>query len=120
MHAMMTPSISNEFTRILLAEREQITANLRARSETEHALGASQAEEGAALGAPADVASDLADEEIDMGLAEAATVRLTAIDRALRRIESGQFGTCERCGTDIDLHRLRALPWAARCITCAA
>ena len=119
MHALLTPSVHKEFTRILLDEREKITASLRARAETEHALAISQAEEGAALGAPGDVASDLADEEVDMGLAEAATMRLTAIDAALRRLAEDMFGQCERCGEQIDMRRLWALPWAARCIRCA-
>jgi len=119
MHALLTPSINKEFTRILQAEHDEITANLRARLETEHALSTSQAEEGAALGAPGDVASDLVDEEVDMGLAEAATLRLSAINAALRRLADGRFGICERCGEEIDIHRLWALPWAARCIRCA-
>ena len=41
-----------------------------------------------------------------------------AIQAALRRIESGQYGRCEECDEPIVLRRLKALPWATRCVTC--
>jgi DnaK suppressor protein len=50
----------------------------------------------------------------DLGRAE-----LEAIDRALARIESGDYGVCEECGERIPLERLRALPAAALCVPCA-
>lgn len=37
---------------------------------------------------------------------------------ALRRMESGGFGTCTVCEEDISLKRLNALPWASLCIAC--
>ena len=43
---------------------------------------------------------------------------LDAIDSALERIESGSFGTCGGCGSQISPARLEALPWAALCIDC--
>ena len=45
--------------------------------------------------------------------------RLDAIDRALDAMERGSFGVCTACGDDIELPRLRAIPDAALCITCA-
>lgn len=120
MHALLTPSLGAEFKRRLERERERIAAGLHARAEAEWALGRSQAEEGAAIGAPGDVATDLLDEEIDLGLAEAASARLGAVETALRRLATGEYGACARCGADIDIHRLWALPWASRCIRCAS
>jgi DnaK suppressor protein len=38
---------------------------------------------------------------------------------ALRRIEEGAFGTCERCGTSISRERLEEVPYAAECVECA-
>ena len=40
------------------------------------------------------------------------------IEAALRRIESGQYGRCEECDEPIVLPRLKALPWATRCVAC--
>jgi DnaK suppressor protein len=37
---------------------------------------------------------------------------------ALRRIEEGNFGTCQGCDEDIHPKRLLAVPWALFCIRC--
>lgn len=37
---------------------------------------------------------------------------------ALRRIAKAQYGICESCGQQIPGVRLRALPWATRCVPC--
>src|SRR6516164_8240139 len=42
------------------------------------------------------------------------------IREALKRISEGTYGICARCGEDIDPKRLKALPTATRCISCAA
>lgn len=41
-----------------------------------------------------------------------------AIQAALGRLESGQYGRCEECDEPIVLRRLKALPWATRCVAC--
>jgi DnaK suppressor protein len=46
--------------------------------------------------------------------------RLPRIERALRRIEEGAYGRCIRCGEDIPLGRLEAMPEVAHCVGCAA
>jgi RNA polymerase-binding transcription factor DksA len=43
---------------------------------------------------------------------------LGSIDEALRRIETGTYGTCVRCGKPISEERLEAIPYATRCIDC--
>ncbi len=43
---------------------------------------------------------------------------LLDVRRALDKIESGTYGTCERCGRQISVERLEALPWAVLCIDC--
>jgi RNA polymerase-binding protein DksA len=45
---------------------------------------------------------------------------IEAIDAALRRMEKGSYGRCERCGKAISIARLRALPEAALCTDCTA
>ena len=42
------------------------------------------------------------------------------IREALKRISDGTYGICASCGEDIDPKRLKALPTATRCISCAA
>ncbi len=41
-----------------------------------------------------------------------------AIEAALERIETGEYGECEDCGDPITSSRLRAVPWAPKCVAC--
>jgi len=43
---------------------------------------------------------------------------LRDVEAALRKIEDGSFGSCERCGEPIAERRLDALPFARYCIDC--
>jgi RNA polymerase-binding transcription factor DksA len=62
------------------------------------------------------------------GSEEAGGIRLTDadlrelrdIESALARIDQGEFGRCGQCGGAIGRHRLRAVPEARHCLTCAA
>jgi DnaK suppressor protein len=40
------------------------------------------------------------------------------IDDALRRLQEGTYGTCEDCGREISPERLKAMPFARRCVDC--
>lgn len=44
---------------------------------------------------------------------------LMRLERALKLIDDGEYGTCPRCEEDISLKRLEALPDAIFCIDCA-
>jgi len=54
------------------------------------------------------------------GLLEAARGHLADVDQAIRSIEAGIYGVCERCGQPISAERLAARPSARTCIGCAA
>lgn len=45
---------------------------------------------------------------------------LADVETALRKIEDGSYGHCDRCGRRIEDARLAAMPAAARCVTCTA
>ena len=45
---------------------------------------------------------------------------LLQIDEALRRIDLGSFGDCERCGESISEARIKAFPFTTLCIDCKA
>ena len=59
--------------------------------------------------------------EIDniLGLMDSERKILMEIDIALNRIENGTYGICEMNGETIPKARLKAIPWARYCITCA-
>ncbi len=43
---------------------------------------------------------------------------LKEVEAALARIKEGTFAVCLRCEEDIPEKRLKALPWAAYCVSC--
>ena len=45
---------------------------------------------------------------------------LDELDRALERMDTGDYGVCERCGNSIAPGRLAARPATRTCIDCAA
>jgi len=45
---------------------------------------------------------------------------LIQIDEALKRVESGSFGVCERCDESISEGRIEAFPFTTLCIECKA
>ena len=67
---------------------------------------------------------DQASAEIDKSFAMQMKNRerdtLLQIDEALRRIDAGEFGECERCGEAISEARIRAFPFTTLCIDCKA
>jgi RNA polymerase-binding transcription factor DksA len=52
-------------------------------------------------------------------LLAAAHAHLEALDLAIRRVEGGDYGRCEACGTPIPEDRLEAVPTTSRCVACA-
>jgi len=65
-----------------------------------------------------DVARSLAEVETHAALFERAQERLGAIDAALARLGAGNYGICARCGDEIPLARLHAVPFAQYCVDC--
>jgi RNA polymerase-binding transcription factor DksA len=56
--------------------------------------------------------------ERDLALSAQASAAVEEIDLAIEKIHSTGYGVCDRCGKDIPRERLRALPYAALCVTC--
>lgn len=44
---------------------------------------------------------------------------LERVEAALQRMGAGDYGECVDCGEPIQLVRLKAIPWAWRCVDCA-
>jgi len=44
--------------------------------------------------------------------------QLSLINEALKRIEKGTYGICQRCTQEIGKKRLEAIPWTPYCINC--
>ncbi len=43
---------------------------------------------------------------------------LRKIDEAMERVDQGIYGICQKCGQQIPLGRLMAVPWTEHCVPC--
>jgi DnaK suppressor protein len=59
-----------------------------------------------------------ADREIDLALSDLETQELGRVSEALRRVHAPDYGLCADCGDAIAFDRLKAEPWALRCVAC--
>lgn len=115
----MTTSLTAGQKAMLEAELQQHRAALK-RQLAEHLHGQSRTERAA------EVASQDADDEpqrrpereVAMALTDRERRELDAVEAALQRLAGGGYGRCTDCDADIPLDRLKAEPWAARCIAC--
>jgi DnaK suppressor protein len=57
--------------------------------------------------------------ELDQAMLDRLEGHIAQLREALRRLELGTYGTCERCGAAIHPDRLAALPDATLCMACA-
>ncbi len=103
----------------LVAERANYlrqAEELRAEAESlalEHEPGDVQFDEEGGEGGTSNV-----DRELDLVLSAQARAAIEEIDRALAKLDAGNYGICERCGQPIAEARLEALPYASLCVAC--
>jgi YteA family regulatory protein len=86
----------------------------------DRSLGDSISESAVYDNHPADIATETFEREKDFGLREDQMTTLGLVEKALRRLEDGTYGACERCGQAIPAARLEAVPWTAFCVRCEA
>jgi DnaK suppressor protein len=105
-----------ELRRALLTRRQQLLRSVRQEWRDLHhqPLEAS----GEALGEPGDRRTLNVEAEVAYELMGSRSHVLAQIDRSLEKIDRGTYGLCEDCGEPIALRRLRALPFAVRCVAC--
>lgn len=56
--------------------------------------------------------------EMDQAISERELGEIAQVSNALRRLREHDYGRCSDCGTDIPFDRLKAEPWALRCVSC--
>ena len=66
-----------------------------------------------------ELATEREGDEVLEDLGQSAQSELRMIEAALHRIEEGTYGTCAKCGGDIDAARLDLVPATPFCRTCA-
>jgi len=60
----------------------------------------------------------LQDQQMALETARRRQLQMVKIEGALRRIDSGEFGYCTRCGEPMNLQRLAIDPTTTRCVGC--
>lgn len=89
-----------------LLERANQTVNREMTNEQEHLFDY------------ADIATLESDRTFHLRIRDRERKLIKKIDQALKRIEEGTFGLCDRCGEEIAIERLNARPVTTYCIQC--
>jgi len=103
-----------KFKEELIRLREELLSLVQKTTENEKEYPSSE------VGDSIDLAADSSARELLFELNDSERHRLEDIDRALQKIEQGNFGVCEKCGDKISKKRLQAVPYARFCIKCKA
>jgi RNA polymerase-binding protein DksA len=61
---------------------------------------------------------DLIEREKNVALVSQMEYKMEGIEAALRALNKGTYGLCERCGKEISLERLEVKPDATLCVQC--
>jgi len=96
---------------VLETERQRILAELEHLREALRVEVDTDLEEGD---------PDLHEREKNLALVAALERELASIESALRAVNRGTYGICERCGQPIPLERLEVRPDATLCVQCQA
>ncbi|MCU0507655.1 MAG: TraR/DksA C4-type zinc finger protein [Anaerolineae bacterium] len=103
------PQIIARERRKLVEEQERIAGELERLREAIQIEVDVDAEEGD---------PDLIEREKNVALLSQLEGRLARVQAAIRSIDKGRYGTCERCGKEIPTERLEVRPDATLCLTC--
>jgi len=59
-------------------------------------------------------------EDTGLALAQMRLKEIVDLDVAMRNLEDGKYGVCVECGEDISEERLKVMPYAKECLSCAS
>jgi DnaK suppressor protein len=107
------------FERLLQKRRQFLLGNVRRLEDEACRKGADAAGDQSTVPLhPADVATDLQQQDMSLLFMENENVQLQDIEEALERLREDRFGLCEECDREIADERLRAIPYAPLCVEC--
>jgi DnaK suppressor protein len=88
------------------------------RKDIDHEVRGASERDLAHINDTSDMASDAADGDLALRIAESETFEASEIERAIEKIDTGTYGRCEVCNKVIGGDRLQFLPFATLCIEC--
>lgn len=108
----MNKKESKRFKEILEERRQEIFSQAEATKEVGMAFDTDD------LPDEVDLASSEAEQSMNLRLRDRERILLKKIDKALEKIQKGEYGVCEKCGDEISPKRLEARPVTDLCIQC--
>ncbi|OJF77142.1 MAG: conjugal transfer protein TraR [Treponema sp. CETP13] len=109
----MGKDFTQEMKEKLLAQKKEILEHLAStNSDFEKLLEGGEGQDSI------DLASDDIDRKLLDAIGSKNMNRITLIDNALSRINQNKYGLCISCGKKIPEERLKALPYALKCVEC--
>ena len=101
----------------LLEERAELESQLTTIEETSFATSQSDMSGEVSFDEEnADAGTFTFERERDLSIENNVRDLMGKIDRALARMDEGQYGVCSRCGKPIEKARMKALPYVDLCI----
>ena len=113
----LTKKELDEFAARLRSERLELTEQLT--TIEDQTFATTQSDLSGDVGVDdesADAGTATFEREKELSIEQNVRDLLQKIDRALKRIDAGTFGICERCGKPIEKARIKALPYVDLCI----
>jgi RNA polymerase-binding protein DksA len=113
----LTKKELDELRERLLAERVELEEQLATLEENTFAASQSDMSGEVAFDdETADAGTATFERERDLSIENNVRDLLAKIDRAVRRMDAGTYGLCDRCGKPIEKARIKALPYVDLCI----
>jgi RNA polymerase-binding protein DksA len=101
----------------LIGERDELQAQLATLEEDTFAVTQSDMSGDVGLDdESADAGTATFEREKDLSIENNVRDLLQKIERALKRVDAGTYGICDRCGKPIEKARIKALPYVDLCI----
>ena len=108
----------NEFRDALLARKRLLQGDVKGLENEAMKKGSDGGDLSTLPMHLADLGTDSFEQEMSLGLMESESGELQKVQEALERIADGSFGLCETCRKKVPKERLKAIPWAALCVSC--
>jgi RNA polymerase-binding protein DksA len=110
-HRTMTTLNLTSVRTQLIEERERLQSEIAAEAALEGVLGEASGEEAIEEG-------DLFEQELAVSVESSLRNILGEVERALQKLDAGDYGVCDQCGKPIAPERLEVRPESGWCVDC--
>lgn len=112
--------MDSDVARQRLAEEQERLVGVRSTFDDEHLSELSETDSVGEISSydqhQADMGTETFEREKDLSILEQIEAELADVEHAIRRLDAGDYGTCEVCGKPIPDERLEVMPAARLCL----